>query len=476
MFLPAGSVLPTARRAVVVAAALLATLATAVPLAHAAPSAPTGVRQDFDGDGYEDLAVAAPHGTVGGRTDAGYVAVVYGSAGGLAGGTKKVYTQDSAGIPGTAEAGDLFGSRLVTADLDGDGFTDLLVDAAREQWTQGGIAREGSRTVLWGGPGGLTTGTLLPAEGDGRQQSFFSVAGDFDGDGHQDLARSGRVAYGPFGRDGVPASARTGPDFVDGDLLTVAVAAGDTDGDGTTDLVSLARSYDWDDEGRYGYGLYQLRGSRDGLLPPTALKNLPDPEGSALALGDLDGDRRADLVLGGDSLRILRAGPDGLAGGTAREITQDTPGVPGAQEAGDGFGSALSVGDVDGDGYGDVLAGIPYEDFDGIDQAGTFAVVPGGPAGPTGAGTKVLSQNSAEVPGTAEEGDTFGAGTDLLDGDGDGRAEPVVAAPGENSFAGAVWAFRSTSAGVTAQGSFSFGASALGMPVSRALLGSVFPR
>lgn len=467
------------RRTVVFAIALIAAGAAVVPAGHAEAAA-AGVRQDFNGDGYGDLAVAAPSATVNGKARAGYVAVLYGSANGLTGTAKKVYTQDSPGIPGTAEAGDRFGSFLVAADLDGDGYTDLQVSADDEQWEQGGIAREGSRTVLWGGPGGLASGKVRPAVGDGRYQSGQgTVTGDFNGDGHQDLLDNGRVEYGPFGRDGVPA-AQTGVELVDGDIQLVDVAAGDVDGDGITDIVTVAQSYDADDEGDRGEHLNFLRGSRDGLGPLVVLR---DAQGERLraahtmALGDVNGDHRADIVMGGGRLRFVYGTADGPAHTvSSRIITQDTPGVPGTEEPEDVFAYDLAVDDVNGDGYGDVLTGDPYEDLGTVKQAGAFVVVPGGPDGPTGAGSALLDQNSADVPGTAEAGDRFGERVQLVDGNGDGRAEPVVAAVAEDSYAGAVWAFRSGSSGVTAKGSFSFGARTLGTVASGARLGDAFAR
>ena len=477
------------RRTVVVAIALVAASVGVVPNGHAA-GATAGVRQDFsgqdfsgqdfNGDGYGDLAVAAPNATVNGKAKAGYVAVLYGSASGLTSAAKKVYTQASAGIPGTVEAGDRFGSHLVAADLDGDGYTDLQVSADDEQWEQGGIAREGSRTVLWGGPGGFTSGKVRPAVGDGRYQSGGgTVTGDFNGDGHQDLFDNGRVEYGPFGRDGVPA-AQAGAELVDGDIQLIGVAVGDVDGDGITDVVTAAQSYDSDDEGDRGEHLNFLRGSRDGLRPLVVLRDAQGERiraGHSLALGDVNGDHRADIVMGGGQLRFVYGTANGPAGTVApRTISQNTPGVPGTDEPEDVFGYDVLVGDVNGDGYGDVLAGDPYEDLGTVKQAGAFVVVPGGPDGPTGAGGRLLSQNSADVPGTAEQGDRFGERVHLVDGNGDGRAEPVVAAFAEDSYAGGVWAFRSGSAGVTAQGSFAFGARTLGTVASGAWLGHRFPR
>ncbi|MFD7409473.1 FG-GAP repeat domain-containing protein [Streptomyces sp. NPDC059866] len=469
------------RRTVVVALALLAATTSAITLqrAHGEPPGAVSVRRDFNGDGYEDLAVAAPSGTVNGRVEAGYVAVLYGAADGLAAHGRKVYSQASPGVPGSPEKRDKFGYGLDAADLDGDGFTDLLVTATGERWQYGGSEREAGRTVLWGGSGGFAAGTVLPAIGSSSYQNGEIATGDFDGDGHQDLVRSGRVELGPFTRDGSPALVQDAG-LVDGANESVSeLAAGDVDGDGITDLVERVIEHGDNDEETSRLCLRYLRGSQDGLLPYTVLKDaqgrLAEANGAALALGDLNGDGRADLVNGFDRLTISYGTPHGPDASAPVVIDQDTPGVPGTQEAGDSFGGELAVGDVDGDGYGDILAGNASEGVGTVTPTGTIAVVPGGPHGPTGAGTQVFSQNSAGVPGVAERADAFGSALDLVDGNGDGRAEPVVGAYGENSGDGAVWVFRATSAGATPTGSFAFGARTLGTVVDGGWLGHTLP-
>ena len=68
---------------------------------------------DFDGDGFDDLAVGADGDVVGGVDQAGGVNVIYGSAGGLTATGNQLWTQDSAGIPGEPRVGDFLGNSLV---------------------------------------------------------------------------------------------------------------------------------------------------------------------------------------------------------------------------------------------------------------------------------------------------------------------------------------------------------------------------
>ena len=111
-----------------------------------------GVAGDINADGHADAAVGEPF-----DADlAGAVHVFYGTAGGLvanASGTARDdqrFTQDTPGVPGVREPGDLFGSRSVTADFDADGRADLAVAAPGEN------ANRGMVIVLYA-PGGVTT-------------------------------------------------------------------------------------------------------------------------------------------------------------------------------------------------------------------------------------------------------------------------------------------------------------------------------
>nr|WP_260860275.1 FG-GAP repeat protein [Streptomyces cupreus] len=106
----------------------------------------------------------APGAHVSGKQAAGAVVVLYGPSSGLAASRRKTITQNTSGVPGTAEAYDRFGAATATADLNRDGYADLVVGSPYEDTSRG--ANSGTVTVLWGSKSGLTSGTDLPSPSD----------------------------------------------------------------------------------------------------------------------------------------------------------------------------------------------------------------------------------------------------------------------------------------------------------------------
>ncbi|MGW1954740.1 FG-GAP-like repeat-containing protein [Streptomyces sp. NPDC001920] len=480
------------------AVVLAVTAAAVVPATHAAadtPSATGKLQDDFNGDGYSDLAVAAPEATVDGKARAGYVAVVYGSASGLRTASRQVVSQNTPGVTDSAETDDRFGSAVSAADLDQDGYADLIVGVTGEDSVEGG-AETGLVQVLWGGANGLSGGAPL-AYGRGTYDRLSSrgqlSVGDVNGDGAPDLVVVEsyvklRVVRGPFGRDG---SAKGGEQLVldDSDPRFLDLDTGDVNGDGVDDVVATMNDGDEYDFRRVTY----WRGTPDGLAEKVVLRDGRGwriEGGESLDLGDVNGDGIADVVVGrpvdgydsdvdtpipmGGRVAFVPGTAGGPDGTRAMYVNQDSAGVPGIAERMDGFGADVSVADVNGDGYADVSTGVPGEDFDGVSGAGGVVVLRGGAGGLTGAGATGVNQNTAGVPGVAETGDDFGRATHLVDADHDGRAELVVGAPGENANAGSVWVFKPTSSGITPTGSFTFGAGTLGTVAAGAKLGQGF--
>lgn len=257
---------------------------------------------DVNGDGYPDLVLPVP-GT-------GQFAVLHGSQKGLDPSVRKVYSRGDMGLPRPPEGSEPDGDFApdTVADLDGDGFPDFVTVV--EDKRVGNEAEDEYRAVpyvSWGGSRGPAAGARatpvrLP-EGVSPLGLSDVVRGDFDGDGHHDLAaRTGNgpgaedsslaVLYGPFTRSGVPARTDTDVTVPEGDL-----AADDIDPSGeprpTSVLVHEAN------DGEQSRAV--LHGARRGSGLTPVSKRLR--AGNAHAFGDFDGDGERDVAVGDDGSR-----------------------------------------------------------------------------------------------------------------------------------------------------------------------------
>lgn len=343
--------------------------AAAAETPRAAAAAPTAPQADFDHDGKADIAIGAAGATVGGGAGAGYVSIVYGD------GATATFSQNTAGVPGAAEANDHFGGTVVPVDLDGDSYTDLVVGSPGEHIGQ---VQAGMLIVLWGGPDGLGKATAVDTGAkSGGSVGSVVTAGDFDGDGRPGLALSGPWAVrflNGIGRDGKPAKDSLMPVFDDEGAVNVRdLSSGDVNGDGITDLVLTVTDQEESDSWRSALYVGGKAGlTRVGSLIGANGKRL---NGQHTAIGDVNHDGYGDIVVGhgefsdsdwsrpevkGGGVGVAYGGPQGLSSTlTPVWINQDSAGVPGVSEQADGMGTGLAVADTDGDGYADVLAGVP---------------------------------------------------------------------------------------------------------------------
>lgn len=391
--------------------------------------APVG--DDVNGDGYTDLPIDGYSDDL--LTGDPYVGVLLGGEDGLSPERSLTLTRSDLGLPESVEEVTV----LDTADLDGDGYTDLLLDA-------------GSGFVVWGGPGG-PAGEAVPLpwldKDDHLEMRLASLAvGDLDGDGHTDVALldraegipgdvyEGSYHRGPFERDGSSAESSGMPLPDDADDAEIAVF--DADGDAALDLL-LVRNRDESPAPHL-----VLRSGPDGPAREVLGETAP---GHAYATGDFDADGSSDLLIGvsgipnnepghDDELHPGQVdafgGADGFLDAEPVRLTLDSEGVPGEAEDGDGFGNGLLVGDINGDGHDDAVAMTgPFHSF----RAAT--VLFGGPEGLTGEGAVSLPVPERDDLGNYRH-------HALADYDGDGYADLLFSTvqPGSLPTAGAGYA------------------------------------
>ncbi|MFE7778282.1 FG-GAP and VCBS repeat-containing protein [Streptomyces sp. NPDC057445] len=446
----------------------LAPSAVSAPSAVAAPAALTGNHADFNGDGYPDLAIGAHTATVGAVKRAGVVTIAYGSATGLTYDTASVVSQATPGVPGDPVEDGRWREVSGFGDLDGDGYDDLVV-----RWVEKNMVLWGSKDGITGTATALPTGNYTPT--DPKLLGGGFGVGDVNGDGVDDFVSRANDGYsygvsvllGPLDRDTAKPAGLWHRDTPKLDKVqTSATYVGDMTGDGIDDIVVSGGVV----LGNGTPGGVVLKGSANGLVKGSAFGG-PYEHGNSYpaAFGDLNKDGHQDLVTGypdQNKIYVAYGGTNGVS--SSRAYTQASSGVPGTDEAGDKFGSAVAVGDTDQDGYADLIIGASYEtgsDAATTSRSGAITVLRGSASGITTTGATSFTQNAAGIPSTSENNDSFGAATAVLDTDRNGSPEVYVGGNGEDGYKGRVWKLLTGASGVTGTGAAGFGLGALGGPV-----------
>ena len=415
---------------------------------------------DVNGDGYDDLIIGArradPNGDRSGETY-----VVYGgaSAPGTGGRFNLSSLDGSTGfILNGIDAFDYSGTSVSSAgDVNGDGYDDLIIGAWRA-----GSSSAGATYVVYGGASAPGTGGELDlSDLDGTNGFIFngidrndysgisvSSAGDVNGDGYDDLiigaygadpnggfsgetyvVYGGASAPGTGGRfnlstlDGTNGFILNGIDASDLSGRSVS-SAGDVNGDGYDDLIIGARDADLNGDSNAGetyivyggasapgtggrFNLSMLNGTNGFIL--TGIDAGDQSGWSVSSAGDVNGDGYDDLIIGaqdadpngnssaGETYLVYGgASAPGTGGVLDLSMLNGTngfilTGIDGADQSGR---SVSSAGDVNGDGYDDLIIGVPFAAPNGNIRAGETYILYGGATG-TESLTPVTAQGTA---------------------------------------------------------------------------------
>jgi len=381
---------------------------------------------DVNGDGYADLVVGADRY----KQWTGRTYVYLGSASGLS--STPVFVA-------TGEGGNNhFGYAVDTAgDVNGDGYDDIIVGAYHYQEFTGRVY------VYAGNARGLSATPVMTITGEGPNTYFgrsVGAAGDVNGDGYDDVivgaqaydSWTGRVYVYAGSPDGLGATPifTAGGEGPSNSFGRCVGTAGDVNGDGYSDVVVGAHGYG-DFEGR----IYVYAGSADGLgAAPTFTATGEQANGhfgySAGTAGDVNRDGYDDLIVGADC-QSNNTGWVYVYAGSINGLSA-TPVFTTTGEGEDNhFGYSVSTaGDTNGDGYDDVIVGAYHYN----DSIGRVYVYPG-----NANGLSITPIFSATGEGPASSfGRSVGTAGDV---NGKGHADLVIGACGYDDYTGRAYVY-----------------------------------
>ncbi|MCX8019315.1 MAG: FG-GAP-like repeat-containing protein [Chitinophagaceae bacterium] len=386
---------------------------------------------DVNGDGYSDIVVGAPL-YDNGQTDEGTAFVYHGSFSGTNATPSSTLDMN--------QTDSRFGHAVsVAGDLNADGYSDIIVGA---EYYENPEPNEGAFFIYTGSSGGITNNPAVSVESNASNTFLgFAVAsaGDVNGDGMSDVVVGGDGFTNGQTDEGaafVYHGTTSGINTLEADTLEsnqsesyfgISVnTAGDVNGDGYDDVIAGAWLYDngETDEG----AAFIYHGSISGINTSPALMIESNQAGagfgsSVSSAGDVNGDGYSDIIVGA----FLYSNPENQEGrvyvyhGSASGVNSTPAATMESNQNGAWFGFVSSAGDINGDGYSDVIAGAPLYDFDLTDEGGAFLYY--------GSSTGINTNPAVSLEGNQTDS-YFGLSISAAgDVNGDGYGDIIIGAP-----------------------------------------------
>ena len=354
---------------------------------------------DFNGDGYDELAISAPNDIVAGKTS-GSVHVLYGSSQGLTASTNQLFNKDL-NLSGTPDDGDAVGWALTAGDFNGDTYDDLVISLLTDD--VGNVQGVGKVLILYGSCCSIATPSSPPI---GVLNTTNSQ------ELHQDSPGSGEIneSDDQFGRT-LAVGDFDGDTFDD---LAVQIRLEDVTLDDSTTILDAGTVQVW-------YGEASGIGTRNdvfrqGLNGITGIPASYDWFGNALTTGDFNKDCYSDLVIGAytdETIGIENAGAVHVIYGTDSGLSYagdqfwaaNSAGLNTSAEPNDYFGYSLSSGDYNGDGTDDLAIGVIGAGSGLLENAGRVQVI----YGASSTGLPATSPIPTSLVQSHQGSSTFGA-------------------------------------------------------------------
>ena len=338
---------------------------------------------DVNGDGFADVIVGAPY-YDNGQVDEGAAFVYFGGAGAF-------NTSADAQLEANQADAYLGYSVAGAGDVNGDGFADVIVGAPRYG---NGQPVEGAALVYFGGAGAFNTSADAQLESNQAGASLgnsVAGAGDVNGDGFADVivgapyydngqAYEGAafVYFGGAGAFNTTADALLESNQADAWLGTSVAGAGDVNGDGFADVIVGAPRYD---NGQTDEGAALVYFGGAGTFNTSADAQLESNQAGAslgysvAGAGDVNGDGFADVIVGAPSYDNGQAyeGAAFVYFGGAGAFNTTADALLESNQANASLGwSVAGAGDVNGDGFADVIVGARFYDNGQTNEGAAF--------------------------------------------------------------------------------------------------------